>query len=166
MDSPSKPTIVADDLVVSLDYTLTVDGEVIDSSEGEEPIEFLQGHHNIIPGLEAALYGMTINDKKEVEVQPAVGYGELKPERLVDVPRDQIADDVELNIGQMLHLEDTEGQVHEARISSVDDEKVTFDLNHPLAGKVLHFAVEVVNLRAATAEELAHGHVHGAGHAH
>ncbi|MDX1435773.1 MAG: peptidylprolyl isomerase, partial [Anaerolineales bacterium] len=82
------------------------------------------------------------------------------------VPRDQIDQGVDLKVGAMLHLEDTEGQVHDARIASVGDNKVTFDLNHPLAGKALHFSVKIVDLRNASSEELAHGHVHGAGHEH
>ncbi|MDX1437169.1 MAG: FKBP-type peptidyl-prolyl cis-trans isomerase, partial [Anaerolineales bacterium] len=90
MDSSSKPTLVANDLVVTLDYTLTVDDELVDSTDGGEPIEFLQGHRNIIPGLEAALYGMETGDEKDVTIQPAAAYGDYDPERLVDVPRDQI----------------------------------------------------------------------------
>jgi FKBP-type peptidyl-prolyl cis-trans isomerase SlyD len=166
MDSSAKPNLVADDLVITMDYTLMVDDEMVDSTDGGEPIEFLQGHKNIIPGLEAALYGMETGDEKEVSVQPAAAYGEYDPDRLVEVPKDQIDENVDMKVGAMLHLEDNEGHVHDARISSVDDNKVTFDLNHPLAGKSLNFTVRIVDLRAATPEELTHGHVHGEGHAH
>ncbi|HJS28044.1 MAG TPA: peptidylprolyl isomerase [Anaerolineales bacterium] len=166
MTPSSKPAVVADDLVVSLDYTLTVGGEIVDTSEGDEPIEFIQGHQNIIPGLEAALYGMAPGESKEVSLQPDEGYGEYDPDQLVVLDQEEIPGDVELEIGATLHLEDDEGEVHEARVTSVDSGRITLDLNHPLAGKVLFFSIQVVSLRSATPEELAHGHVHGDGHSH
>jgi FKBP-type peptidyl-prolyl cis-trans isomerase SlyD len=149
-----------------MEYTLTVDDEVIDTSEGSEPIEFLQGHGNIIPGLERALYGMSLGESKTVVVEATDGYGEADPEDYADLPRKDFPPQIPLEIGTELQLRDRSGKVLEARIAAVSEETVRLDFNHPLAGKQLHFEVKVVGLRAASDEELEHGHVHGKGHAH
>jgi len=156
---------VQDGQVVSMDYTLHVDGEVMDTSEGHEPLEFIQGMGHIIPGLERELYGMAVGDSKKVDVAAIDGYGELDPDAFADVPKDQFPANIELGEGVELQVSDQSGQPMYARIDRVDDDSVRLDFNHPLAGKELNFNVKVVALREATDEERAHGHVHhGGGH--
>ena len=166
MNTPASPEQIADDVVVSLDYTLTVDNEVVDTSEDSEPIVFLQGHGNIIPGLEQALYGLAAGEQKEVVVQPADGYGELDPEAFADVPRKEFPPQIPMEVGIELQMRDKSGDILDARIDAVDEDTVRLDFNHPLAGKQLNFSVTVVSLRSASPEELEHGHVHIPGHAH
>jgi len=156
---------VQDGQIVSMDYTLHVDGEILDSSSGHEPLEFLQGAGNIIPGLEQELYGMVIGESKKVVVQPEDGYGVLDPEAFVDVPRDQFPANIPVEIGVGIQVTDENGNPMNARIDSFDDDHVTLDFNHPLAGKELHFDMKIVGLREATGEEAEHGHVHH-GHDH
>ena len=157
---------VEDGQVISMDYTLHVDGELIDTSNGHEPLEFLQGAGNIIPGLEQELYGMAIGDEKNVIVAPEDGYGILDPDAFFDVPRDQFPPEIPLEVGVELQVQDESGQPMMARIERVDDDSVRLDFNHPLAGKELHFDVKIVGMRAATEEELEHGHSHADGHHH
>lgn len=161
MNSPQKPTTVVDDVVVSIDYSLTVDGEVVDASEENEPLEYLQGYQNVIPGLESQMVGMKIGESKEVLVNPRDGYGEVDPEAFVEVPKSEFPKGFELIPGVDLQLQDQDGELVNAVIVSVTGNKVNLDLNHPLAGKELLFRVTVTDLREATEEELAHGHVHG-----
>lgn len=158
---------VEDGMVVSLDYTLRLDdGQVIDSSTDRETFQFLQGQGQIIPGLEKALYGMTVGEEKEVEVAPAEGYGETDPEAYQRVPRDVFPSDMDLSEGMGLHLQDQSGHTMEAYVAEISPEGVLLDFNHPLAGETLFFQVKVTGLRPGTSEELAHGHVHGDGHHH
>ena len=161
MDNSAKPSSVADDVVVSLEYTLKVNGEVVDSTEGDDPIEFIQGHENIIPGLERELYGLKVGDSKTVRVVAKDAYGEIDPDALVDVPRDEIPKDIPVKLGVELTVRNEDGELLDARIVSVSKDSVQLDFNHPLAGKDLDFEVTVVELREAEAEELEHGHVHG-----
>ncbi len=158
-------TKVADDLVVAIDYSLTVDGELIDTSEGEGPLEYLHGHANIIPGLEKELDGMSVGESKKVEVSPKEGYGELDDEAILEIPREEFPENVPLQPGIELEITDDEGDTMFAQIVEVGDENILLDTNHPLAGKTLHFDVTVTSLRAATESELEHGHVHF-GHDH
>jgi FKBP-type peptidyl-prolyl cis-trans isomerase SlyD len=161
MNDTKNPQEIGDNSVVTLEYTLTVNGEVIDTSEGSRPIQFIQGQQQIIKGLEDVLYGMSVGDSKEVVVQPEEGYGEIDPENFADIPRDQFPPEIPLELGIELELKDQDGDLIDARIVAVDDENVRLDFNHPLAGEQLHFVVKVVGLRVATEEELDHGHVHG-----
>ena len=162
----SENLTVQDGHVVSMEYTLWVDGEILDSSAGQSPLEFLQGAGNIIPGLEQELYGMAIGDSKKVTVQPEEGYGLVDPDAIVDVPRDQFPPEIPMEVGIELQVMDEQGQPMSARIDTVSDDMVKLDFNHPLAGKELHFEAKIVGLRAATDEESDHGHVHGAHHHH
>lgn len=162
----SDATEVRDGQVVSMEYTLTVDDEVLDSSEGEAPLEFLQGGGNIIPGLERALYGMKVGESKSVVVAPGDAYGEFDDEAFTNVPREDFPPDVPLEEGTELHVTDDDGEESTAYIDSFDDQSVRLDFNHPLAGAELHFDVKIVGLREATPEELAHGHVHSDDHHH
>ena len=156
---------VVDGQVIVMEYTLKVDGEVIDTSEGNGPIEFVQGAGNIIPGLERELYGMTIGESKDVVVSPEDGYGNVDNEAYMDVPREKFPANIPMEIGTQLELHDQAGNPMHARIDRVGGETVRLDFNHPLAGKELHFAVKIAGLRQATDEELDHGHVHS-GHEH
>lgn len=160
MSQTSTPSVIVDDVVVTLEYTLTVDGEIVDSTEGIDPIEFIQGHQNIIAGLERELYGLKIGDTKKVTVSAADAYGEIDPEAVVDVPRDEIPSDIPLKVGVELDVKNEDGDVLEARIIEVTKDNVRLDFNHVLAGKELTFEITVMDLRAADEEELEHGHVH------
>jgi FKBP-type peptidyl-prolyl cis-trans isomerase SlyD len=160
LETQNTPRAVADDVVVSLDYKLTVDGEVVDSTEGDEPLQFIHGHQNIIPGLERELAGMKIGDSKKVVVPPAQAYGEVDPGNIIDVPREEFPAEIPLEKGTELEVKNADGEVLSATISDFTKETVKLDFNHPLAGKELFFDVTVIDLRSATEEELAHGHVH------
>lgn len=164
-DSNNKPERVEKDVVVSIDYTLNVDGEVVDFSDKDEPLEYIQGHGQIIPGLENAMEGMTVGQSKDVNVPAAEAYGEFDPEAVVEVSREDFPPDVPIEVGTPLQVRNMEGQVMDAHIAEVQGDKIRLDFNHPLAGKNLEFKVTVVDLRSASPEELSHGHVHG-DHAH
>jgi len=168
MDTENKPFVVEDNVVVTMNYSLSIDGEVIDSSEGEEndPITFLQGAGQIISGLEKSIYGLKIGDKKSVTVDSKDGYGEIDPESIVEVPKDEFPKDFPLDLGVEITVnaddEDEEGDEEmEATIIAVNENTVTLDFNHPLAGKTLNFDVHIIDIREATSEEIEHGHVHG-----
>jgi FKBP-type peptidyl-prolyl cis-trans isomerase SlyD len=157
---------VQDGVVVSMEYTLHVDGELLDSSDGQGPLQFLAGHGNIIPGLEDVMIGMKIGDSKKVVVQPKDGYGEYDDEAFMQVPRDQFPTEMELEVGAELNVRDNDDNAQLARVDTIEGDVVTLNFNHPLAGDELHFYVRVVNLREPSAEELDHGHVHEGGHHH
>jgi FKBP-type peptidyl-prolyl cis-trans isomerase SlyD len=157
---------VEDGQVVAMDYTLRVDGEVVDTSEGHEPLEFLQGVGSIIPGLERELYGMAVGESKKVVVAAVDAYGEFDKEALVEVPKGEFPAQVPLQLGIGLEVQAQNGETLHGRISNIGDETVELDFNHPLAGKELHFDVTIAALREASDEELLHGHVHGDGHEH
>jgi FKBP-type peptidyl-prolyl cis-trans isomerase SlyD len=153
-------------VVVSMDYTLRVDGEVLDTSDDAGPLLFLVGYDNIVPGLERVMIGMKIGESKDVVVAPEDGYGEFDDEAFMDVPRNEFPSDMEIEEGVELNVTDDEGQDQYARVDSLTDENVRLDFNHPLAGAELHFSVKVLALRDPTKEELDHGHVHEEGHEH
>jgi FKBP-type peptidyl-prolyl cis-trans isomerase SlyD len=157
---------VQDGLVVSMEYTLTVDGEVLDSSKDAGPLQFLAGYDNIVPGLEREMAGMKIGESKDVLVSPEDGYGEFDAEAFIEVPRSEFPSDMELEEGLELNLTDEDGQTQLAFVESFNDENVRLDFNHPLAGAELQFNVKVIGLREPTAEELDHGHAHDEGHHH
>ena len=157
---------VQDGLVVSMEYTLSVDGEVLDSSKDAGPLQFLAGHDNIVPGLEREMVGMKIGESKDVLVLPQDGYGEFDEEAFMEVPRGEFPADMELETGLELNVTDEDGQHQLAFVESFNDKTVRLDFNHPLAGAELRFNVKVVGLRDPTKEELDHGHVHEEGHHH
>lgn len=160
MNALAGPVTVIDDVVVSLEFTLTVDGEVVDTSDGDEPIRFIQGQGQIIPGLEKALYGMAMGESKELAIPPKEGYGEHDPSAYADIPRAEFPSEIPLEPGVELELKNKTGDLLEATIESVGEDNVRLNFNHPLAGKILNFSVKVIELRYATQEELDHGHVH------
>lgn len=148
--------------VVSIDYTLTDnDGSVLDKSEGGAPLAYLHGAGNIIPGLEEALEGKAAGDQLQVSVLPEKGYGRRIEELHHKIPRKMFETKGEIKPGMRFHANGEHG-THTVTVTAVDTEHVTVDANHPMAGKTLNFDVRVVEVRAATDEELAHGHVHGA----
>ena len=151
---------VQDHMVIKLDYTLIVEDEIMESTAEGEPIEFIQGIGQIIPGLEEALYGMKVGEKKTVEIQPEDAYGVYDPDSLEVAKKDEFSEEIPLDVGTFLDLRDNEGEVLSAQIIEADEETVTLDFNHPLAGKVLLLEISISALRSATQEELDHGHVH------
>jgi FKBP-type peptidyl-prolyl cis-trans isomerase SlyD len=147
--------------VVSIEYSLHLgDGAIIDASEGE-PLQYLQGAGQIVPGLEQALDGLEVGASKKVVVTPADGYGDLDPTAVRVVPREAFPPDAPLTAGSEFVIVDNEQNEVPIRITAVDNGQVTVDFNHPLAGKTLHFSIEVKEVREATADELEHGHAHG-----
>ena len=151
----------AENKVVSFHYKLTLDsGEVVDTSEGKDPLNFLVNSGQIIPGLEKELIGMAAGDKKVLKVSPEEGYG-VKDEDLVQtINRSDIPDSVELAVGGILRGENDDGHVVEGKVIFLDDQIVKIDFNHPLADEALTFDVEITTVRDASEEELAHGHAH------
>ncbi|MGD8622594.1 MAG: peptidylprolyl isomerase [Anaerolineales bacterium] len=148
--------------VVTMHYTLTVDDEVWDSTEDQfmEPIQFLIGQGLLIPGLERALYGMKVGDRRHIHLGPEMAYGEVDEEAFATVRKKDMPPEVPLKEGVELEMSDDEGDVIVGQIVQVKGDKVLLDFNHPLAGKTLDFEIEVLDRRPATEEEIAHGHVH------
>ena len=162
--APEKST--ADTKVVSFHYTLKdTKGNVLESSFGDEPLVYLEGVGQIIPGLESAIQGLKKGDKKSVHVKAAEGYGEFEKELIVQVPRAQIPKK-DVAVGDRFHADSGGGHSQVVVVTEVTDDHVTVDGNHPLAGQDLHFEVEIAGIRAATKEELEHGHAHGPGGHH
>jgi FKBP-type peptidyl-prolyl cis-trans isomerase SlyD len=157
---------IADDMAVLIHYKVTSDtGELIDSSEGDEPLSYIQGQGDIVPGLEQALAGKRAGDKLEVTVTPELGYGVRENGKIQKVPRSAFEDDADIQPGMRFQAQADDGEVL-VTVAAVSGNEVTIDANHPLAGQTLTFAVEVVSVRACTPEELEHGHVHGPGGHH
>lgn len=153
--------------VVQFNYVLrNSKGEEVDRSEKGEAFEYLHGASQIVAGLERGIEGLTSGDKKMVTVPPAEAYGEVNPQLKAEIDRSAFPKDMPIEPGVQFRA-DLEGGPMILRIESVNGDKVMVDGNHPLAGETLHFEVEIVSVRDATKEELAHGHVHGPnGHAH
>lgn len=153
--------------VVSFHYTLKdAKGTVLESSIGDQPLQFLEGVGQIIPGLESAVLGLKKGDKKAVAVKASEAYGEFEKELIVKVPREQIPKE-DVAVGDRFHADGGSGHSQVVVVTAVDDKHVTVDGNHPLAGQDLHFDVEITEVREATKEEIEHGHAHGGdGHHH
>jgi FKBP-type peptidyl-prolyl cis-trans isomerase SlyD len=157
---------IQQDSVVSLHYTLKgEDGAVIDSSASGPPLTYLHGHGQLVPGLERELQGKSAGDRLDVTLAPADGYGEYDAELVEQVPRRALKGLSNIKVGMKLRAE-TEHGPRTVTVTRVAGDMVTLDANHPLAGKSLHFEVEITGVREATGEELAHGHVHGPGGHH
>lgn len=157
--------------VASVTYSLEVDGELIEKTEKDQPLTFLVGVGMMIPGFENQLIGKEPGDAYDINVEPAEGYGEKDTEAIVDLPKDafqidgKIQEDM-LKEGNVIPLQDQEGNPFQGVIMEVGADTVKVDLNHRLAGKKLHFTGEVLEVREATEEEISHGHVHGPGGHH
>jgi len=137
---------VQDNMDISLEYTLTIDGKVVDSTNGREPLHYIHGTHQIIPGLERALAGMKVGESKSVTVSPEDGYGKVDPAAIVEVPKTQLPSDVKPAVGMVLRGMNPNGQSFRAKINEVKKESVVLNMNHPFAGKTLNFQVKVVGV--------------------
>ena len=147
--------------VVSMHYKLTDNsGNVLDSSEGAEPLNYLHGAGNLIPGLEKALAGREQGDSLQVVVEPADAYGDVRPEMIQAVDRSAFQGVETVEPGMTFQAQGPDGATQRIVVTGVEGDSVTIDANHPLAGVQLHFDVQVVGVREATDEEIAHGHVH------
>ncbi|WP_462324863.1 FKBP-type peptidyl-prolyl cis-trans isomerase [Desulfoplanes sp.] len=149
---------VENGLFVQVAYTGTLeDGQVFDTSEGRDPLEVPMGGGQMIPGFEAALMGMELGEKKTFTLTPDEAYGEHMADRIMDFPVAQIPEGMDPQVGQTIGVSTSEGQQMPALITYVDEEKLTLDLNHPLAGKSLTFGIEVVGIsdQAAAGQEAA-----------
>jgi FKBP-type peptidyl-prolyl cis-trans isomerase SlyD len=162
-----EANIISADKVVTFHYSLRDEGSTpIESSEGKEPVTYMHGHNNIVPGLEQQMDGKRSGDKFSATVQPEDAYGLHDPSAVQRVPIKHLQSKGKLVAGQMVAVNTREGARH-ARVVKVGHFHVDLDLNHPLAGKTLLFDIEIVDVRPATEEELAHGHAHGpGGHGH
>ena len=157
---------IAADRVVLIHYTLKDDnGAVIDSSAGGEPLAYIQGHGNLVAGLEKALEGKQDGNTVAVSVPPAEGYGKYDAALIQRVPKRSMQGSGEIKKGMQFQARTDDG-MRLFTVTAVVGDMVTLDGNHPLADKTLHFDVEVVSVRDATSEELEHGHVHGVGGHH
>ena len=168
---------VAPNTVISITYDLSVTDEndekvLVEQAEAEAPMVFIFGHSGLPEDFEAQLDGKNEGDPFDFSLTPDQAYGDHDPQAVVDIPKqvfeiDGKLDDEMLQIGNYLPMADNEGNHMQAKVVAIDEESVTMDFNHPLAGMVMHFNGHVVGVRPATAEELAHGHVHGeGGHQH
>jgi FKBP-type peptidyl-prolyl cis-trans isomerase SlyD len=158
---------IASNKVATLHYTLKDDkGALIESSVGNEPLEYIHGIGNLIPGLEEKLEGKVAGDKLSVVVKAEDAYGERDEEMIEEVEKAEFDAGEELEVGKEFQYDDEDGNVFHVRVIKIEGDMVTVDGNHPLAGQNLAFDVEVISVRDATKEELEHGHVHGEGHDH
>lgn len=152
---------VGKDRVVKFEYVLSLDdGEVIDSSKGQEPLAYLHGHGNIIPGLERQMEGMEVGEERDITVEPEEAYGPYIEGQDLLVPINEFPPGLSPEVGMGLLVETPDGHQVPYFVTEIADDVVRLDPNHPLAGQRLHFKVKVVEVREATEEELAHGHVH------
>jgi len=158
--------MIGKNAVVSINYTLTNDaGEVMDTSEGREPLTYLHGANNLIPGLEKEMEGKTTGQNFKVTIPPAEAYGESNPELIQTLSKEMFKGVDKVEPGMGFTAQGPQGEQHIV-VTAVDGDQVTIDANHPMAGKTLHFAVEIVNVRDASEEEIEHGHVHDGSHDH
>jgi FKBP-type peptidyl-prolyl cis-trans isomerase SlyD len=152
--------------VVTIQYTLTDEsGVLIESSDGQEPLTYIHGVGNIIPGLESSLEGKGAGHSLKVSVPPADAYGEWDQEKIIEIPRAQFSGVDDVQTGMQFGVHSSAGE-QIVTVTKVEGETVTVDANHPLAGKALNFDVTVVAIRDATPDELDHGHAHGPGGHH
>lgn len=157
---------ITKDKVAIIDYTLKNEaGEVLDSSQGGEPLAYLHGANNIIPGLESALEGQAAGDEIQVSVPPEEAYGVRNEALRQEVDKSQFSGVEDLQVGMQFRVPSQQGDMV-IRVADIADDTVTVDGNHQLAGMTLHFDVTVKDVREATDEEKAHGHVHGPGGHH
>ncbi|HDZ09421.1 FKBP-type peptidyl-prolyl cis-trans isomerase [Pseudohongiella sp.] len=158
--------MIGKNAVVSINYTLTNDaGEVMDTSEGREPLTYLHGANNLIPGLEKEMEGKASGQSFKVTIPPAEAYGESNPELVQTLSKEMFKGVDKVEPGMGFTAQGPQGEQHIV-VTAVDGDQVTIDANHPMAGKTLHFAVEIVNVRDASEEEIEHGHVHDGSESH
>ena len=154
---------IEENKVILIEYTVrTEEGVLVDTSEGNEPLAYLHGHKNIIPGLENALVGKAVEDELSVTVTPEEAYGERHEQLIKEVPMQAFQGVDKVEPGMQFNAESPQGP-QLITVTKVEGDTVTVDGNHPLAGVTLNFDVKVVEVREPSEEELSHGHVHGAG---
>lgn len=163
--------VIEKDKVVSVSYKLTVDKNVVDQSQEDDPLAFLFGVGQMIPGFEKNLAGLKQGDEYDFKVSPEEGYGQVNEQAIVDINKEVFVSNgeliKELVVDAVIPMQDQEGNRMNGRVISIGVDKVKLDFNHPLAGKELNFTGQVKEVREATPEELDHGHVHGpSGHQH
>ncbi len=152
---------IADNCVVSFHYTLTNEkGDKVDSSIGKDPLSYLHGAGNIVPGLEKALEGRSMGENLEIAILPAEGYGDHNPEFIQKVPRSGFPGVEDIQVGMQFQAQGPDGQTQVVTVKEVSETEVTVDGNHPLAGHELSFDVSIENVRSASEEEIEHGHAH------
>lgn len=157
---------IATDTVATIEYTVkSEEGDLIDSS-GDQPMAYLHGHAQIIPGLEKALEGLSAGERTEATITPEDGYGVRDENKVVKVEQEQLPDDITPEVGMILGATGPDGQTFPLWVIGVENGHVTLDGNHPLAGRSLSFEATVKEVRPATPEELEHGHAHGEGGVH
>lgn len=137
---------IRDGATFQMEYTLIVEGEVVDSSEGKDPFTYVYGSGQIIPGLERQLAGLRVGDEREITVTPEEGYGRMDPDAVVEVPRGNLPGDIHPEVGMVVGGVDGQGRPFRATIREIGEENVKLDMNHPLAGKELLFKVKVVEI--------------------
>ena len=146
----ASPITISDGKTISLEYTLTLeDKKVLDTNVGGDPLNFKQGSHQIIPGLESALEGMKVGESKQVTVAPEQGYGPINPKAVQEVPIEKIPEEAR-KIGAQLQGRDAQGRTVNSRVTEVKEQVVVLDFNHPLAGKTLLFDVKILDIQAAS----------------
>lgn len=153
--------VIQDGVVASINYVLTVDGVEYERSEPGQPLEYLHGAENIVPGLEKALLGKKVGDRVQVTLPPSEAYGEYDEEAYENVLRSDIPDPDALEVGMIIELEDDDGNIFEASVKELTDDTVTLDFNPELAGKTVNFDVEIVSIRPANGDELQQGYPEG-----
>ncbi len=158
--------LIGDQSVVNMHYKLTDnDGTVIDSSEGAQPLAYLHGAGNIIPGLEKALVGKAQGDKLQVKIEPKEGYGEINTDLIKIIEKKAFEGVDKIEVGMAFEAKAPDGSTQNIIVKKVEGDDITIDTNHPLAGVTLNFDIQIVSVREATKEELDHGHTHD-GHEH
>lgn len=146
----AAPIAISDGKTISMEYTLTLeDKKVLDTNVGGEPMNFTQGSHKIIPGLETALEGMKVGESKQVTVEPEVGYGPINPQAVQEIPIENIPEEAR-KVGAQLQGKDGQGRMVHPRVTEVKEQVVVLDFNHPLAGKKLFFDVKILDIQAAS----------------
>lgn len=159
--------MIGQNSVVSMHYTLkNNNGDVLDSSEGKDPMMYLHGANNLIPGLEAELTGKTIGAAFNASIPPDQAYGEFNEELIQVISKSMFEGVDSIEVGMSFIAQGDGGAQRQVRVTEVNGDEITIDANHPLAGLTLHFDVEVVEVREATAQEIEHGHVHAHGADH
>jgi FKBP-type peptidyl-prolyl cis-trans isomerase SlyD len=151
---------ITDGVVVSLAYSLTVDGQLVEQVGADEPLEYLHGADMIVPGLEAVLDGKQVGDKLHVTLPPDQAYGDYDEDEIEEIDLDEMPESDVLEEGMMVEVEDEDGETYYAFVAEITDDTVILDFNPPLAGKTLTYDVEVLRLRQGTPEEIDHGHLH------
>ena len=161
------PLLIGENSVVTVNYTLTDDaGKVLDSSDGSKPMVYLHGAGTIVPGLEKALVGKGAGESLKVRVEPSDAYGELIPDGIKTIERSAFEGVDVVEVGMAFDAEAPDGTEQHIVVTKVEDDTVTIDINHPLAGVTLNFDIKILSVREATKEELDHGHSHEDGHSH